>query len=221
MGANELTRLAANGANTASLERSLKVVTTDWRIAKSNHVCRGCDARFKVGDSYFSVLFDQGNDFQRNDFCADCFQAQRPAGVFSFWKTTVPEEEEETKPKPVLDVASVLDFFRRLAGDRDPQRVAFRYVLALMLTRKKVLKLKGGSRAQDGSDVLVFAEGRGGETHEVLQPALSEDEVAVVSAELGRLLGVAPAEPKPAAAQDAEAPAEPQAAEHLTAQPAG
>ncbi|MCW8131634.1 MAG: hypothetical protein KIS92_14910 [Planctomycetota bacterium] len=197
------------------------MVTTDWRIAKSNLQCKACETRFKVGDTYYSLLRDQGNEFERNDFCPACFQEHAAAGVYSFWKTTVPEEEEEAKPKAVLDVASVLEFFRRLAAESDPQRVAFRYVLALMLTRKKVLRLKGGDRNAQGADVLLFSEGRGGETHEVVQPDLNESEVAVVSAELGRLLGVAP----PAQAAGAEAPGEAQAevppAEQLSVQPAG
>lgn len=181
------------------------MVTTEWRIAKSNHTCKACSTKFKTGDAYFSALADLGSEFERSDFCPACFQERRPENVFSYWKSTVSEDDEDAKPKAMLDVASVLEFFRRLAGETDPQRVAFRYVLALMLTRKKVLRLKGGSRNEAGADVLVFVEGRAGESHEVIQPALSEDEVAAVSSELGRLLGVQPAVPQHPAPQATEA----------------
>ena len=177
------------------------MVNADWKIAKSTFVCSSCASKFKAAQSYVSVLFDRVEGFERQDFCAVCFQEKPPAHVFSFWKAVVPDADENEAPRPVLDVASVLDFFRRLEGEREPQKAAFRYVLALMLTRKKVLRLQGGGKGSAGPDVLVFTEGRGGERHEVVQPPLDESEIAAVSEELGRLLGLRPAPAKQAPAQ--------------------
>lgn len=176
------------------------MIATEWRIAKSDHTCTHCEAKFAEGQSYYSVLLEQSDAFERKDYCETCFHGHRPADLFSFWKTSVPIEDEDGDKKPVLDVESVMDFFRRLSSDQQEQRVAFRFVLALMLTRKKVLKLEGSDKREDGSEVLVFKE-RGGELHEVLQPDLDESEIGSVSEELGRLLGIAP---PPAKASDEE-----------------
>jgi len=157
-------------------------------------MCGSCASNFKAGQSYVSVLFDRVAGFERQDYCVNCFQDKPPASVFSFWKAVVADTDEHEAPRPALDVASVLDFFRRLEGEQEPQKIAFRYVLALMLTRKKVLRLQGGT----GQDALVFTEGRGGERHAVIQPPLDESEISAVSEELGRLLGLRPAPTAPA-----------------------
>lgn len=85
------------------------------------------------------------NVFTRRDYCVKCFREKPPAEVFSYWRTTVPDPEEEAngRRRPRVDVEDVFDFFRRLEGEREPQRAAFRFVLALMLTQKRVLKLEG------------------------------------------------------------------------------
>ncbi|MCZ7646335.1 MAG: hypothetical protein M5U26_13800 [Planctomycetota bacterium] len=182
-------------------------MTSEWKIAKSSSGCRQCQHEFKPGEIYFSALAKADDQsLRRDDYCPACFQAQRPAEVFSFWKTSIPLEDEAAERRPVLDIESVLDFFRRLAGDSDVQKVAFRYVLALMLTRKRVLKLGGSGRDEEGRDVLVFVERKGGEKHDVRQPDLAEGELSAVSEELGRLLGLAP--PKPAAPSGDEEAAE-------------
>lgn len=163
----------------------------EWNIAKSNQTCQLCEAKFGVGASYFSAIFVRAEGFERRDFCLSCFQDRRPENVYSYWKTAVPDAEEEDA-RPKVDLDSVLDFFRRLDGDADAKRIAFRYVLALMLTRKKVFKLDGSERREDGSEVLVFAARKGGEKHAVVQPDIDENEIGAVSEELGQLLGIAP-----------------------------
>ena len=166
----------------------------EWKIAKADQACALCGSRFGGSASYFSALFEQGDGFERRDYCASCFKAQRPEGVYSFWKTALPKEDEGRR-RPTLDPESVLDFFRRLGEERATERVAFRYLLALMLTRKKILKFLGPTRGQDGREGLVFAERRGGDRHEV--PAVEMDESALAGAteELSRLLGIEPVEP--------------------------
>ena len=168
---------------------------SDWNISKSNYTCGLCDLKLREGEIYFSTLDRIEDGFHRLDFCPSCFKEHRPGHVFSFWKTTVPLEYESEKDKrPVIDIEFVLDFFRRLEGDQDLQKISFRFVLALMLTRKKVLDLKGSEREKDGSEVLIFSEktGKHKEEHRVIQPDLNEAEIGAVSEELGQLLGIAP-----------------------------
>lgn len=176
----------------------------EWKIAKPSLACTLCSGQFKPGNGYFSALFEKDKSFERRDYCTECFKSHRPENVYSYWLTRVPDDDEDGPKRPVLDPESVLEFFRRLGNDSDPQRRAFRFVLALMLTRKKVLRLGGSSRNATGEELLVFVERRGGERHEV--PALQMDEQSLKTAgeELGRLLGLAPAETAPQAQEDAE-----------------
>lgn len=189
----------------------------EWKIAKSEAACCLCAAQFAPGQAYYSVLVQQTEALQRQDYCASCFQAQRPENVYYFWRATQADPEAGEKkarsPGPLVDAEYVLDFFKRLeepganagANGAESQRLAFRYILALMLARKKTLVFEGKSRDRAGQEVHLFRERRGGQEHRVVEPPLSAEEVAAVSAELGALLGLKPP-PAPAAAAEAGQP---------------
>ena len=183
----------------------------EWKIGKSSPTCCQCNEAFAIPDagsdssgnegqqsdrSYFSALFTTSDGLIRKDFCAKCFSGNRPADVYYFWKTTISTGDTGARRPAPVDVEYVLEFFKRLEGDGAQQRIAFRYILALMLTRKKVLIAEGKSRDAQGAEVQVFREKRGGLTHRVLAPELQADEIAAVTGELGVLLGLkAPAAP--------------------------
>jgi hypothetical protein len=183
------------------------VAENEWKIAKLGAACCGCQTPLSVGQTYFSVLrnttgAEAGEALLRQDFCCVCFQEKRPDGVFYFWKAVQQAPDDTVKKRqPVVDVEHIIEFFKRLEGETAPQRVAFRYILALMLTRKKVLVFEAKKKDSAGHELQVFREKRGGQSHAVVEPSLSEDEIANVSAELGVLLGLTPAAaPAPAAA---------------------
>jgi hypothetical protein len=179
----------------------------EWKIAKPGAVCSLCQEQLAravdndtdtiVAQSYFSALFESAAAMERRDYCADCFREKRPADVYYFWKTAITAGDANAgvrKPPPV-DVEYVLEFFKRLEGDGAQQRIAFRYILALMLTRKKLLVADGKTRDAAGVELQVFREKRGGQAHKVYAPELQAEEIAAVTDELGSLLGLKPARP--------------------------
>jgi hypothetical protein len=189
------------------------VAESDWKITKAGETCCACQARFAPTQTYFSALFQNADGFSRKDYCAGCFQDRRPEGIFYFWKAALPDPDAAPRArKPVVDVDYVIEFFRRLgdtagqassgtaaAGSASAdQRAAFRYILALMLARKKALVFQERRKNAGGAEVQIFRERRGGQTHEVVEPSLSPEEIASVSAELGRLLGLPSPAPQPA-----------------------
>lgn len=189
----------------------------DWKIAKATQACCLCRQPFGPGQAYYSALFQAQDSFSRQDYCAGCFQDKRPENVFYFWKATAPDQEAEARRaghrrRPVVDIEYVFEFFKRLeegavSGQNSgaAQRLAFRYILALMLTRKKMLVQDGRKAGANGGEIQVFREKRGGQAHEVSVPALSPDEVTAVTAELGVLLGLTPpAAPSAAGGASAE-----------------
>jgi hypothetical protein len=184
------------------------VADFEWKIAKAGPGCCLCNVPFAEGQSYFSALIQTPEALNRQDYCQSCFQERRPENVYYFWQTTQPNADEaegkNRRQRVIVDVEYVYEFFKRLEGDNAPQRVAFRYILALMLTRKKWLVADGKKKDSSGVEINIFKEKRGGQSHLVLEPSLSEEEVTNVSAELGVLLGLsAPATPQ-AVAQPTE-----------------
>ncbi|MFM7134841.1 MAG: hypothetical protein ACKO0W_11045, partial [Planctomycetota bacterium] len=114
--------------------------------------------------------------------------AQRPKGVIAFWKATVPEPGE--KKRGFVDDQTLLDLFERLGGDERPHRVRFRFVLMLLLVRKKLLRVTG--TASEGGverwSVLPKGAAEGEEPQQVVNPKLAEDELKEITEQLGEVL---------------------------------
>ncbi len=139
-----------------------------------------------------------GLPFRRIDLCATCWNPEGPTEYFSFWKAVVPDEEEELKPLAKrIDAEAIYDMFRRLEGHADPGQQKFRFILALMLMRKKRLKFTGVVDSPHGEH-LVLDDKDEGVTHKVLDPGLAEEEVDSLRSQIDRLLG-GTGEPEPEA----------------------
>ncbi|MFH0938510.1 MAG: hypothetical protein V1899_04410 [Planctomycetota bacterium] len=180
----------------------------DWKIAKRSLTCSVCNMALNSDQPFFSVLLQKNEGLARLEYCGACFQTQRPTEVYYFWKVAAPPAEGVEAPSrpSQINLDHVLEFFKRLEGEETPQKLAFRYILALLLTRKKLLVFEQKNRDAGGREIQVFREKHGGVAHEVCEPTLSDAEIATVSTELGTLLGL----PSPTDAVAASAiPSEP------------
>ncbi|MFM1889553.1 MAG: hypothetical protein RLZZ565_310, partial [Planctomycetota bacterium] len=75
----------------------------------------------------------------RRDVAAEAWDAGgRPEGVVCFWRSSVPASNEERRP---LDEGLLLDLLKALAAETDPARDDLRLVLALVLLRRRRLRL--------------------------------------------------------------------------------
>ncbi len=143
---------------------------------------------------------------KRIDVCWEAWQkGPRPEGIFGYWKATVAQPNQ--KRRLFVDDHVLLNLFRRLADDDDPQRIAFRFVLGLILMRKKLLRYDGTNRRKfEGADddqtlqdwwqvtpKLDPAKGPLGKWNEddrmeMLDPHLDEQQTQQVTDQLGEIL---------------------------------
>ena len=72
-----------------------------------------------------------------------------------------------------------------------PSRIAanFRFVVALLLMRRRRLKFEDARRTPDGAAVLVVRDAKTGARHDVADPRLSAAEVEAVQTEVFHVLG--------------------------------
>ena len=92
------------------------------------------------------------------------------------------------RKRPPIDDDLLLDCFQRLEGRTDAAGENFRYVLALLLMRRKRFKFEE-ARNDDGREVLVLRCGRTGTRHEVANPRLTDEEMAAVQDDVFQALG--------------------------------
>jgi hypothetical protein len=88
----------------------------------------------------------------------------------------------------VVDDELLLDCFGRLEGQTDPGRVKFRYVVGLLLMRRRRLRLEGTAR-EDGVEVLQLRCSRTGTRYRMVDPALTDEETSAVQDEVFQALG--------------------------------
>jgi hypothetical protein len=81
----------------------------------------------------------------------------------------------------------LVSFFQRLAGENEPARVQFRFVLALILMRKRLLRYED-SGAKDGAEMWRMTLVSDHSIHEVINPRLTDDQIEDVSRQLGTIL---------------------------------
>ncbi len=157
----------------------------DYQIQPNSRRCAATGRELKPGERYFTALLEEDRQFVRRDFSNEAWQGP-PSGAFSFWMGRVPTSTEKIKPR--FDDDLLEDCFNRLEGQTDPKRVNFRYVLALLLLRRRRFRYET-SVMRDGREVMTLRCLRTNTKHEVTNPRLNEDEMAQAQDEVFEVLG--------------------------------
>ena len=105
----------------------------EWEINKPLGQCWGSGTKIEYGQEYFGALVETEEGLQRRDYCAEYWQNEKP-DVFCFWKTKLPNPDQ--KKQIFVDDDMLMAFFERLEKETEPEKINFRFVLALILRRK-------------------------------------------------------------------------------------
>jgi len=158
---------------------------TEYHIQPPTRRCVATGRELMVGERYFTALVEAGDHFQRQDFAAEAWKGP-PTGAFSYWVGKVPATPEHQKPR--FDDNLLEDCFERLDHPTEPGRINFRYVLALLLIRRKRLKFEE-SRYVGPEERLILTCPRSGRRWEVVNPRLSDAQMKDVQEEVFKVLG--------------------------------
>lgn len=156
----------------------------EWEIKKTIGQCSGTGREFQIDEEYFAALVDTDEGLQRVDFSVDYWQQEEPA-VYCFWKTRMPDPEQ--KKKIFVNDEMLMAFFDRLAEETDSDKINFRFVLTLILMRKRRLKYDA-CRIEDGNELWTLKVTAQDRTAEVVNPHLTEDQIESLSSQMGQIL---------------------------------
>lgn len=185
----------------------------DWNIQGRARACEACSKPFADQEAYHTLLFDERADLRRSDICADCWQkqfsdgARDRKGFVSYWQGIY-----EAPPPPVDPIhrETAETLLRKLIEQNDPRYVPAGYILAVMLERKRVLKVKE-QVVRDGKRTFIYEQPKTGDVFTITDPDLKLDQLEEVQRDVAALLehGLNPPpaapenQPQPAAAETA------------------
>ena len=158
---------------------------TVYQIQGPARQCAISGRELAPGERYYSALLDEGGQFVRKDYAGDAWPGP-PVGAIAHWCGRIPATGQPRRP--TINDEWLIDCFAHLGEAREPAQKSFRYVVALLLMRRKRFKFEDVLK-RDGAEYLVLRDARSGACHEVLDPRLDDAEAAVVQEEVFRVLG--------------------------------
>lgn len=163
----------------------------DWKIQARARACQACSKAFADKEAYFTLLFDRKNSLERWDVCATCWESQYSQGAndrkgfVSFWQGVF-VEPPPGPPEPIQK-ESAESLLRKLVEQNEAPYAAACFILAVMLERKRVLRVKAQS-TQDGQRTLLYEHARTGDLFSIVDPNLQLQQLEEVQRTVTELL---------------------------------
>jgi hypothetical protein len=158
-------------------------VVIEYEVQRCTRHCAATGRELAPGEVFYSTLTAQGADLVRHDFAAEAWQGP-PEGVLGWWKSHMPERDARKLHWAPNDV--MLELLESLAVQRDKQDM--RYVLALLLIRRRVVRLEETRRDEQQREVSVLYCPRRDATYHVVTELPGVERTREIQEELARLL---------------------------------
>lgn len=152
-------------------------------VQRCTRHCAETGRRLEDGEEFYSALVSKGAELERLDYSVAAWSGPSE-GMIAWWKSRIPTPEARRArlaPNEVL-----LEVFQDLQSR--PEQADKCYVMALLLARRRIVRLEETEQSSDGGSQLVLYCPRDERTYHV--PVLSPDEARIgeIQRELEQLL---------------------------------
>ena len=141
----------------------------DLKIHRPHGACATTGRSFAPGEHFYSALVRGPAGLERLDCCTAAW-AGPPAGTLAWWRSAFPAPGSTGPTLAPVDV--LLDVFEELDGR--PADAALRYLLALQLVRRRVLRIVEPPVDAEPAAELVLACRKRDREYRVPVPAPAE-----------------------------------------------
>lgn len=161
----------------------------EWKITRDRSGCDRPGCPLPSARQYFAVL--EFPACVRRDVCDACFcdlERRAEGQAIVYWRAV---RKKSDSREPVLDLVSLRALFDRLAGVDDERARQLRYFCALLLLRKRVLKMvRPRTPEQERADLVVAdPKAKEQEPFVLFAPAIDLDDLGKIKEELLAMLG--------------------------------
>ncbi len=166
-------------------------IVTDWKIKSRSGICHHTGRQFEDEEPFYTCIFDdpESDGFIRRDYSATAWEelsATLDPAPFSFWRSVFRIPRADTPDETLKHRSAEAMLYRMIEEDRSGTENA-RYILALMLERKKVL-IPTETRRTETRTLLFYEHRESGAVYIVADPGLRLEEVGRIQEEVSQLL---------------------------------
>ncbi len=170
----------------------------DYEVQRCTKHCAVSGRELAPGDWFFSVLVAEGAELKRYDYSVDAWQelsqgatpqgapsqGATPQGTIAWWKSRIPDRNTNRMHWAPNDV--MLEFFDELADQ--PEMQDMRYVLSLLMVRRRVMRAEEGEIDEQGREIMVLYCPRRDTTYRVPAAVPQQSRIDEIQEELAKLL---------------------------------
>jgi len=163
----------------------------EWNIQSRAPACESCARPFAGRQPLHTLLFDEHTEnLRRMDICEACWQGQfsdgarERKGFISHWQGIF------EVPPPVVDAIqkeTAETLLRKLIEQNEPRYAPAAFILAVMLERKRILKVRE-QIVRDGKRVFIYEQPGTGDIFTIADPNLHLDQLEAVQRDVAQLL---------------------------------
>ena len=162
-----------------------------WHIRSRARACAATERPFEDGEKIMTALFPdpESSGYLRKDFSMEAWKAHTAEDekAFCFWKTVYHAPVAGAEKQDAFKKESPEELLRRLVEEEEEHTENVRYILAVMLERKKVLRETDTQRTPSGI-LRVYEHRKLGDVFIVRDPDIPLDQVEKVQEEVIVLL---------------------------------
>ena len=155
----------------------------DFEVQRCTRKCCETEAILQPGDEFYSALVAQGAHVIRKDYCVAAWKGP-PDGSLGWWKSQVPDMHSHKMHWAPNDV--ILHYFEQLEDDES--QADMRYVLALLMIRRRIVRLEETQHDEQNQEIFVLYCPRNEREYRVIVAPLTQQRMEEIQNQLAELL---------------------------------
>lgn len=157
-----------------------------YAVSKPLGKCAVTGRQIQPGEKFMAMVKETPSGLERQDFSLEAWEQADKTDALAFWQSLMPQPGVEKK-KPFVDDEVLCDLFDRLSETTEPTKRQFRFVLGLILMRKRLLTYEASEIRNGIEHWQVRLKGRDARL-EMENLRLTEEQIQGVSQQLGQIM---------------------------------
>ena len=137
------------------------------------------------GEKFMAAVKEIALGLERADVCGEAWKDYPREGLLAFWQTTMPQPN--AKKRLFVDDEVLKQIFEKLADTEEAAKLNFRFVLGLILMRKRIVVYEN-TRYENGKELWSVRFRGKDDAMDLINPQMDEAKIVEVTQHLGEVL---------------------------------